>query len=119
MFVQKNDNKGLKDVQMYPDLYLDSSAKNETLWYASSCFFLSFLAPSAPRNLVAFNVSSTRLNITWNMPFRFNGILTQYTVYYKLVEDDNNQAVTGDSPLLKTVPTNETTQILDSLGKFC
>ena len=79
---------------------------------------VSFLAPSAPSNLVAFNVNSTGLNVTWNVPLKFNGVLTQYTVYYKLVEDDNNETITDKPWVLRTVTTNQTTEMLYGLGKF-
>ena len=74
------------------------------------------LAPGKPRDLVATNISSTELNVTWNEPLRRNGILTEYTVYYKLVLDDNNKLVSN--AYWKSEQTDLRTVNLSGLGKL-
>ena len=44
--------------------------------------FLVTIAPSAPRNVIAFNVSSTSINVMWQPPMTPNGIVRSYRVVY-------------------------------------
>jgi hypothetical protein len=87
--------------------------------FESNLISFSFLlAPSAPRSVLASNDSSTRLNITWDEPEKFNGVLTRYTVYYKLVRDDNDVEVTGKNWMSINVMTTQTSVTLRDLGEF-
>ncbi|CAB4020177.1 phosphatidylinositol phosphatase PTPRQ isoform X1, partial [Paramuricea clavata] len=72
--------------------------------------------PGIPRGLVATNISSTVLNVTWSEPSRRNGILTEYTVYYKLVQYDNNTLVSN--PVWKFEQTDLRTVKLSGLEKY-
>ena len=44
--------------------------------------YLIPIAPSAPLNVVAFNVSSTSINVMWHPPMTPNGIVRSYRVVY-------------------------------------
>lgn len=79
--------------------------------------YLLFSVPSEPLKVNGFSDSSTELNITWNEPRKFNGVLTQYTVYFKLVRDDNNVTKTAEMESSVIVGIGQTTVILDKLGK--
>ncbi len=79
-------------------------------------FFVSVLAPGIPRDLAATNITSIELNVTWSEPLRSNGILKNYTVYYKLIKHDNNSPAHG--AVWKTKQTPHRTVTLPSLGKF-
>ncbi|CAB4016473.1 phosphatidylinositol phosphatase PTPRQ, partial [Paramuricea clavata] len=74
--------------------------------------------PSAPLNVLASNDSSTRLNITWDEPEKFNGVLTRYTVYYKLVRDDNDVKVAEKKWMSINVMTTQTNVTLRDLEKY-
>ena len=47
------------------------------------------LASTAPGNVSAIAHSSTSINLTWNQPTSFNGVLHNYNVRYKLISDTN------------------------------
>ena len=76
------------------------------------------LVPTEPLNLRASNVTSQQLNVSWSEPERRNGILTGYTVYYKLLRDDKNENVLGTTWKSEDIPSNKTTVILENLRKF-
>ena len=69
-----------------------------------------------PRDLAATNISSTELNITWSEPLRSNGILKNYTVYYKLIKHDNNTP--AHDAVWKNKQTLYRTVTLRNLGKL-
>ncbi|XP_046863649.1 phosphatidylinositol phosphatase PTPRQ-like isoform X3 [Xenia sp. Carnegie-2017] len=73
--------------------------------------------PSEPRNVRASNVSSTQLNVSWDEPEKFNGILLSYTVYYKLLRDDN-KVVPGTSYESRNISSDARTLILHNLEKY-
>jgi hypothetical protein len=74
------------------------------------------LEPGIPRDLVATNISSTELNVTWSEPLRRNGTLKNYTVYYKLIQDDNNTLISNAD--WKFEQTDLRTVKLSGLGKL-
>ena len=76
------------------------------------------LVPNEPLNLRASNVSSQQLNVSWSEPERRNGILTGYTVYYKLLRDDKNKNVLGATWKSEDIRSNKTIVILENLRKF-
>ena len=76
------------------------------------------LVPTEPLNLRASNVSSQQLNVSWSEPEWRNGILTGYTVYYKLLRDDKNENVLGATWKSEDIPSNKTTVVLENLRKF-
>ena len=75
------------------------------------------LVPTKPLKLRAFNVSSQELNVSWNEPERPNGILTGYTVYYKLLRNDKNDSVPQATWKTKN-NVSERSVLLSNLGKF-
>ena len=78
----------------------------------------SLIAPTEPLNLLAFNLTSQELNVSWSEPERLNGILTHYTVYYKLLRNDKNEAVPGKAWETETIFSNRTNVVLKNLGKI-
>ena len=76
------------------------------------------LVPTEPLNLRASNVSSKQLNVSWSEPERRNGILTGYTVYYKLLRDDKNENFLGATWKSEDIPSNKTIVVLENLRKF-
>jgi hypothetical protein len=54
--------------------------------------------------------------VTWSEPSRRNGILKEYTVYYKLIQDDNNELVSNAD--WKSEQTHLSTVELSGLGKL-
>ena len=79
-------------------------------------FICFHLVPGIPQNLAATNISSTELIVTWTEPLRRNGRLKDNTVYYRLVQYDNNTRVEN-----KTWESRKTTLIsltLSGLGKL-
>ena len=44
--------------------------------------YLHILVPKAPTDFTAVTVSSTVVQLSWNMPDVTNGILTNYTILY-------------------------------------
>ena len=79
---------------------------------------LFLLVPTEPLNLRAFSLTSQQLNVSWSEPERPNGILTYYTVYYKLLQNHHDEAVPGTTWKTKKIFSNKTTVILNNLGKF-
>ena len=86
--------------------------------YSIDMNLLSLLVPSEPLNLRAFHLTSQKLNVSWSEPERPNGILTYYTVYYKLLRNHHNEVVPGTTWKTKKIFGNRTTVILNNLGKF-
>ena len=74
------------------------------------------LGPNKPLAVNAVNVSSTELNVTWMEPKRRNGILTGYTIYYKLVTNDKNENVTANSSTFSKNTTHTSSKLV-GLGK--
>ena len=79
---------------------------------------LSSLVPTEPLNLDAFNITSQQLNVSWSEPKRRNGILTNYTVYYKLLRNDKNQNGPATAWEKKTIFSNKLSVELKNLGKL-
>ena len=79
---------------------------------------LSLTVPTEPLNLRAFNLTSEQVNVSWSEPERLNGILTHYTVYYKLLRNDKNEALSGTTWETETIFSNTTNVVLKNLGKF-
>ena len=77
------------------------------------CFYI--LEPTKPLNVSAVNVSSTALKVTWMEPERRNGILTGYTIYYRLIRNDKNENVTAAAIVSQTI--SQTIFNLTGLGK--
>ena len=63
--------------------------------YKPHLYYFYILEPTKPLNVIAVNVSSTTLKVTWTEPERRNGILTGYTIYYRLIRNDRNENVTA------------------------
>ena len=74
------------------------------------------LGPTKPLAVNAVNVSSTELNVTWTVPKRRNGILTGYTIYYRLVKNGKNENVADNSSTVSK-NTTQTSFNLSGLGK--
>ncbi|XP_046841964.1 titin-like isoform X3 [Xenia sp. Carnegie-2017] len=74
--------------------------------------------PSEPRNVRASNISSTQLNVSWDEPEKFNGVLLSYTVYYKLIRDDKNNVVHRTSYESRNIYSDVRTLILEELDKY-
>ncbi|XP_064396511.1 phosphatidylinositol phosphatase PTPRQ-like isoform X3 [Halichondria panicea] len=53
--------------------------------------------PGSPLNLMALELSSTSINVSWTAPSQRNGILLSYTVYYAI---DNLDASNGEEQML-------------------
>ena len=79
---------------------------------------LSSLVPTEPLNLHAFNITSQQLNVSWSEPKRRNGILTNYTVYYKLLRNDKNENGPATAWEKKTIFSNKLSVELKNLGKL-
>ena len=73
------------------------------------------LEPTKPLYVSAVNVSSTTLKVTWTEPERCNGILTGYTIYYRLIRNDKNENVTAAAIVSQTI--SQTFFNLTGLGK--
>ena len=88
--------------------------------YVCNCYNIGnfFLVPTEPLNLRAVNASSRQLNVSWSEPERRNGILIRYTIYYKLLRNDNNKIVSGTSWEKEEIANNKTSVPLRNLGKF-
>ena len=55
-----------------------------------------FVAPGIPHNLRIRIISSKSLRVNWNSPSDPNGIITEYELKWRLVEDDKqNKVVVG------------------------
>ena len=54
-----------------------------------------FVAPGIPLNLCIHNISSKSLRVTWDPPCDPNGIITEYELKWRLVEDDKQNKVVG------------------------
>ena len=80
-------------------------------------FFSFYIVPTKPINLRASNLSSHQLNVSWNEPERRNGIITDYTVYYKLLRNDKNEIVSGTTWETEVIAGNKTTVVLKNLRK--
>ena len=78
--------------------------------------FCYLLVPTKPLNLRASNVTSQQLNVSWSEPERRNGILTGYTIYYKLLRNDRNDIVPGTTEREETTKNNPAVE-LKNLGK--
>ena len=83
-----------------------------------SNFGIFLLEPTEPLNLRASNVNSQQLNVSWSEPERRNGILTVYTVYYKLLRDDKNKNVPGTTWKSEEIASDKTTVVLENLRRF-
>ena len=62
---------------------------------------LFFAAPGIPRNLRIHNMSSKSLRVTWDPPGDPNGIIKEYELTWRLVEEDkHNKVISSDNSTL-------------------
>ena len=80
--------------------------------------FIINLVPSVPHNVNVTALSSTMLQVTWFPPLHPNGVITGYNITWKLIEDDNNNAV--ESVLNVSTPLNRFSRsyVINNLGKL-
>ena len=68
--------------------------------------------PGPPQNVTARHISDDSIIVTWLGPVRENGIISQYTVYYR------NNNITGSAELKETVFDNKTSVTITRLQPF-
>ena len=67
-------------------------------------YFLFISAASAPINVSATGISSTRITVSWSEPISLNGILHDYNIRYKLSSDViYNNSVSAGTQLNHTI----------------
>ena len=67
-------------------------------------FLFCLLASTAPLNVSATAISATSIQLTWNQPTSFNGILHDYSIRYKLSSNSSyGTSVTAGIQLSYTV----------------
>jgi len=66
-----------------------NSGVNEGPWSSSISRKTLEGAATAPLNVSATAITETRIQLTWNHPVSFNGILFDYKIRYKLSSDSN------------------------------
>ena len=79
-------------------------------------FYFFTIVPSEPVNLRASNLSSQVLNISWDTPEHWNGIITSYKVYYRLIRNDKNTP--EENAVWRVNITSKRAIVLSKLGKF-
>ncbi len=73
--------------------------------------------PEAPVNVMAVEVNSTSVRVTWNPPSVTNGLLVSYTVYYSIVNLMNSNV--GPEPSVSVDTTQEPLSVmLNGLVEF-
>ena len=71
-------------------------------------YVICFIAPSAPLNVTARNISSTSIMVTWQSPMILNGIIRSYRVEFTRTTDNAVDDIT----------TTNTSVVIVMLEKF-
>ena len=77
---------------------------------AGMCYYITFIAPSAPLDITAMASSSTAIDVTWTEPSMPNGVIRHYQVTY--TRNDVMDAAT------QTINETSTAVQLTDLEKF-
>ena len=98
-------------------LYICPAVYKASSKYFNISWNISLLAPGVPENVQLVSISHSQLRLSWQPPSNPNGIITGYSVTWKMVSNDRETQVNGTLSQ-EDIPATNSSFVINSLSEY-